>query len=168
MNKRTRNTLLNATFAATMAALPIFAIADNSNRAEPSIEGTWVSKVVVSVSPPVSVLALQTFFPGGHAIEETTGSALRSVAQGEWERFGHRQFVRSMYIFAFDAPRTFTGMTKVVNTFELNHDGDEYDSIGNFEMYDTHGNLLATGQRLSHGIRCTAVTTVPHCMGIGE
>ena len=168
MNKRSALKQLRTIFATWLFAVAFCATAGSANGTEPSIEGTWGAIVIVSLDPPVSAIALSTFFPGGQAIEETNAPIIRSVGQGEWVRTGNRQFVRTMYILNFAAPRTFTGMTKVVNYFELNHDGDEYDSIGQFEVYDTNGGLLSSGQRTSHGKRCTAATTVPHCMGIGE
>jgi hypothetical protein len=155
-------------FAACMLAGPVASMSPEGNGVDPSIEGTWVSKLIVSVNPPVSVLSLNTFFAGGQAIEDTAGPIIRSVAQGEWARTGSRQFVRVLYIFQFAPPRIFTGVTKVVNHFELNDAGDEFDAVGVFETYDTNGNLVEQGQRTSHGRRCTIRTTVPQCMGLAD
>jgi hypothetical protein len=155
-------------FAASMTVLPIGALADNSNGVEPNIEGTWVGRVTSLTGPPVTFLSMTTFMPDGKVIEENSSPAMRSVAQGEWVRTGSRQFVRTMYLFNFSAPRTFIGMTKVVNYIELNHDGDAYDSLADFEVYDINGNLVTTGHNTAQARRCTAATTVPHCMGIGD
>jgi hypothetical protein len=70
-----------------------------------------------------------------------------------------------MYLFNFAAPRTFIGMTKVVNYIELTHDGDKYDSLADFEVYDVNGNLVTTGHNIAQATRCTAVTTVPALHG---
>ena len=166
MNKRTCNTLFSVVFATTFAVLPTHAIADSANAAEPSIEGTWVGRVTALSGPPVTFLSMTTFMPNGRVIEENSSPTIRSVAQGEWVRTGNRQFVRTMYLFNFSPPRTFIGMTKVVNYIELNHDGDAYDSLADFEVYDANGNLVTTGHNGAQARRCTADTTVPHCMGL--
>src|SRR5690348_12500734 len=122
----TKATRFLIAFIAVAAWIVAAAAANAQNGAEPSIEGVWLSKVVVSVNPPVSIYSLNTFFAGGQAIEDTSTSTIRSVAHGEWVRVGSRQFVRTMYIFQYAPPHTFTGLTKVVNRFELNHAGDEF------------------------------------------
>jgi hypothetical protein len=168
MNEGLRKSLMIYGVAISITAMPICAIADSANGAEPNIEGTWVGKVTSLVGPPVTFLSMTTFLPGGRIIEENSSPAVRSLAQGEWVRTGHRQFVRTMYLFNFAAPRTFIGMTKVVNYIELTHDGDTYDSLADFEVYDVNGNLVTIGHNIAQARRCTAVTTVPHCMGIGD
>jgi hypothetical protein len=168
MQKASRILLFILGIATGILAAPVAADPQHENGADPSIEGLWVSKVVVSSDPPVVIYSLNTFFAGGQAIEDTATPTIRSVGQGEWTQVGSRQFVRTMYIFQFAAPHTFTGITKVVNHFVLNHVGDEFDAVGNFETYDTAGNLVQQGQRTSHGKRCTILTTVPQCMGLVE
>jgi hypothetical protein len=168
VDERLRKSLMIYAVAISITAMPICAIADSANGAEPNIEGTWVGKVTSLVGPPVTFLSMTTFLPGGRIIEENSSPAVRSLAQGEWVRTGNRQFVRTMYLFNFAAPRTFIGMTKVVNYIELTHDGDNYDSLADFEVYDVNGNLVTTGHNIAQATRCTAATTVPLCMGIGD
>ena len=163
MDKRMGNRLLSIALATCMT-VPIHATAGNSNGVDPSIEGTWVAKVT---TPTNTFLSMTTFMPGGEVIEENSNPAIRSVAQGVWVRTGDRQFIRTMYVLNFAAPRTFTGMTKVVNYIQLNHDGDEYDSVADLVTYDVNGNLLTAGHNTSHARRCTFASTVPHCLGIG-
>jgi hypothetical protein len=163
MDNVLRNGLLSVALA-LCAAIPLHAHGDDSQRSDPSIAGTWVARVTTATS---SFLSMTTFMPGGQVIEENNNTAIRSVAQGEWERAGGRQFIRTMYVLNFTAPRTFTGMTKVTNYIQLNHAGDEYDSTADTETYDASGNLVSVGHNTSHARRCTADTTVPHCLGIG-
>ena len=167
MDKKRRIGIQSIALATWLAAVPTYAASSSSNGVEPSIEGTWVGRVTSLVGPPVTFLSMTTFMPGGSIIEENSSPAIRTLAQGEWVKTGSRQFVRTMYLFNFAAPRTFIGMTKVINYIELNHDGDEYESLADFEVYDTNGNLVTTGHNSAHARRCTATTTVPHCMGIG-
>jgi len=154
--------------AAWIAVVPIPSMADDGNGVEPSIEGVWVSNVITSVNPPASTYSLNTFLADGKAIEDNSGSSIRSVGHGEWERVGSREFMRTIYILQFTSAHVFTRMTKVSSHFELDHGGDEYYATSVFETYDLNGSLVATGRRTAHAKRCTAFMTVPQCMGLAS
>src|SRR5262249_39963178 len=121
MNACLRNKLSLLALAICMAAIPVRALADlmeieardafaDSRAAEPTIEGTWLA-TVVGTNPPANFLSLATFLPGGQIVEESSASAIRTVAQGQWTRVGNRQYMRVMWILNFASPRTYSGMT---------------------------------------------------------
>ena len=130
---------------------------------EPSIVGTWIAAVSNGISTSYT---MSTFLPRGQIIEDNSGTQLRNAAQGEWIKIGPSQYLRSMRIINFDAPRTFTGFNHITNMIQLNAAGDEYDAEGFVEVYDANGNLTRTVVATQHGRRCTAAMTMPQCMGL--
>jgi hypothetical protein len=103
-------------FAACVIALPVAGIAGTGatadgvgNPAEPGIEGMWVSTVMSnSTNPPTNQYSIVTFLPGGQIVEENSGTTIRSIAQGEWQKVGPSQYERTMVYMTFNAPHTFS------------------------------------------------------------
>jgi len=166
MNPLLINKRLRIALAACIIASPLAAIADG-NPAEPGMEGIWVTRLTsTATSPPTTNYSVATFLPGGQIIEDNSQNILRTDAQGEWHKIGPSHYVRSMFFITFNPPRTFNGITHVVNDIQLNHAGDEYDALGYVSVYDVNGNLTATRVSPSHGRRCTVAMTIPQCMGV--
>ena len=174
MNPLSINRLSGIALAACMIALSAAGIAaasatvDNAgNPSEPGIEGTWVSKVVSnSTSPPTIQYSIATFLPGGQIVEENSGTTIRTIAQGEWQKTGPSNYERSMVYMTFNAPHTFSGFIQVTSSIQLTDDRDEFDAQAFVEVYDVNGNLTATRVNASHGKRCTIAMTVPQCIGV--
>src|SRR5215470_11502094 len=151
VNKRSR-----IAFAACVITSPLVAIADGTPP-DHRIEGTWVTRVVSNAtSPPTTNYSVGTFLPGGQIVEDNSQNLIRTLAQGEWYKVGPSHYIRNMFFITFNPPRTFTGITRVVNDIQLTDAGDEYDAVGYVSVYDVNGNLTATRVNPSHAIRCTA------------
>ena len=183
MNTLSSNRLCSMALVACMIVSPMLGIAANdavaghvgesdasptkvSAEGKHSIEGIWVSRAVNNANnPPTTFYTLQSYLPGGHSIEEASGSLIRTVGQGQWVRLGPREYMRTMYIMTFTTPRIFSGIQKVTSLVELTEDGDEYNSKALVEIYDVNGNLTLTVHNTGHGRRCTMEMTVPECWG---
>ena len=174
MNPLLINRLSRIAFAACMIALPVAGSAgtnatvqNSGNPSEPGIEGTWVSRVVSnSTNPPTVQYSIATFLPGGQIVEENSGTTIRTIAQGEWQKVGPSNYERSMIYMTFNAPHTFSGFIQVSSSIQLNGDRDEFDAQAFVEVYDVNGNLTATRVNPSHAKRCTMGMTVPQCIGV--
>jgi hypothetical protein len=132
-----------------------------------AIEGTWMSKVTTPNPPPglpPVFLSMATFTGTGQAIEENNTTQNRSVGQGEWERTGHRTFVRAITIFNFAPGRVFVSFSKVTSTIELASDGETYTASNTFVIYDPNGVLLVSGQNTSVAKRCRLGDSIPTCI----
>jgi hypothetical protein len=166
MNPLLINRLSRIAIVACVIASPL-AVAANGNPDEPGMEGTWVTKVTsFATNPPTTNYSIATFLPGGQIIEDNSQNILRTVGQGEWQKVGPSHYMRSLFFITFVPPRTFNGITHVINDIQLNDAGDEYDALGYTSVYDVNGNLTATRVSPSHGRRCTVDMTIPECMGV--
>jgi hypothetical protein len=113
-----------------------------------SLAGNWLVNVDL-VNPPPGVaphfLALQTYFEDGTLLEESNTNRIRSLAHGEWEKVGRREFSRSWIIFRFDAARNFIGTNKQNSRVTLSEDGNEFVTTElTIELFDAAGNLLSS------------------------
>jgi hypothetical protein len=129
--------------------------ASNSNEKQ-TLTGNWVV-TVTRVNPPPGLpptfLSLQTYFADGSFLEESNTTLIRSLAHGDWEKTGQRQFTRSFLFFRFDASRNFIGTQTSTATITLSEDGQVFEGVGVIQIFDVDGNLIATGQGTEVGNR---------------
>lgn len=140
-------------FSAILAGMlaiqtPAGAPATPASNDKKSMAGNWLVNVDL-VNPPPGVsphfLALQTYLEDGTLLEESNTNRIRSLAHGEWEKVGRREFRRSWIIFRFDAARNYIGTNKQTSTVVLSEDGDEFVTTQlNIELHDAAGNLLSS------------------------
>jgi hypothetical protein len=168
MNTKTRALLSCFTFALGLSAFPSVAMADVKDGNDGhTLEGTWLAKVTTPNPPPgvpATFLSMSTYTGSGAAIEENNTPQIRTVGQGEWQKVGPRSFVRAITIIGFTTGRVFANFTKVTSNIELGHDGESYTSVNNFQIYDTNGVLLVSGQNTSVAKRCGLGDSIPDCI----
>ena len=175
MNKTFTQWCSGAILVLGLIVIPSFAAraddGDNS-RGFGSIEGTWVATVPSGSASTTPFLSLQTQTPTGQAFEENNTPQVRSTAQGEWVRTGRRQFQRTLLFFNFQPPnlsqgvRVYTGVTRVLSDITLDRGGDSFVAANRFEVYNTNGVLIASGQSVAQGRRCGLGSSIPVCLGL--
>lgn len=142
------------------------------NRGSGVLEGTWISTVSLAPGQSTPFLSMVTYMPTGQSLEENNTPQIRSMGHGEWIRAGRGRFERTMMIFDFlplantGGTRTYNGITRVDSVITLERGGESYNAINTFNVYNSSGQLVTTGQNTSHAIRCGFDTRVPVCLGI--
>lgn len=175
MNKTVAQCCSGAILALGLIVAPTFAAraddGDNS-RGFGSIEGTWVATVPSGSASTTPFLSLQTQTSTGQAFEDNNTPQIRSTAQGEWVRTGRRQFQRTLVFFNFQPPnlsqgaRIYAGVTRVLSDITLDRGGDSYVAVSRFEVYNTNGVLIASGQNTAQARRCGLGSSIPVCLGL--
>jgi hypothetical protein len=136
---------------------------------EPSILGTWISTVTNATTGQV-FHSMSTFLPGGDVIEDNNGSHLRTVGQGQWQRLGPLEYLRTWTNFTYSScfPCVYSGLGKNVQIIELSEDGKTFTANSYGQSYDTNGVLLTNNYNPSNGRRCNLGTSAAYCLGIGR
>ena len=177
MNKTFAQWCSGAILVLSLIVIPSFAArADDggNSRGFGSIEGTWVAVVPSGSTQTMPFLSMQTHTSTGQAFEENNTPQVRSGAQGEWVRTGRRQFQRTLLFFNFQplnlsqGVRIYTGVTRVLSDITLDHGGDSYVAVSRFEVYNTNGVLIASGQNTAQARRCGLGSSVPVCLGLTQ
>jgi hypothetical protein len=151
----------------TMMAGGVMANGGDNDNSDLTIEGTWLSRVTTPNPPPgvpPSFLSMATFTGAGQALEANNTTQDRTVAQGEWTRIGHRQFVRTITFFVFGTGHVFTSFTQITSRIELARNGETYTASNEFHIYDANGVLLVSGQNTSVANRCGLGDSIPSCI----
>jgi len=150
------------------AARPNVARADS---AAPQLEGAWRARVGIS-GGPAPFTSLFTFNRGGtlQVIDQTqleTPSATTGL--GVWTKIGANQYAFTWQTFLFDtgsAGFPFAGSLRVHGVITLTG-SDTYTSVSRFTVYDTEGNVVASGCTTGEATRMT-VEPLTDCPGAGE
>ena len=145
----------------------VFAPGHGGHAPRATLEGTWVTAVSAGPGQSGPFLSIATYTPGGQVLEENNATQVRSLGHGDWRRTGHNSFQRMITSFNFAGPtRIYSGVARVVSDITLGAGGDTYDQVSRFEIYDTAGRLVTSGQNTGHANRCDTGSRIPVCLGI--
>src|SRR5262249_60251678 len=120
-------------FALTVATVQVFA------QDAQTLEGTW--RVTVTLrncqtgTPIRTVLALNTFLPGG-SMFETANGILRSPSHGTWQKIAGHDYTATFMFFTFNPDGTWLGPNKTAQNITLGEDRQTFTctpSDGRFE-----------------------------------
>ena len=127
--------------ALTVAEVPVFA------QDAQTLEGAW--RVAVTIrncqtgAPMRTVLALNTFVPGG-SMFETANGFLRSPSHGTWQKIGGNDYTATFMFFTFNPDGSWLGSNKIKRTITLSGDHQTFTAIASVGIFDASGNLIAT------------------------
>ena len=143
MSFRQRVTLLTAlAIAVTVAQVP--ALAQDAQ----TLEGTWHVTVTIrncqTGAPIRTVLALNTFVPGG-SMFETANGFLRSPSHGTWQKIAGHDYTATFMFFTFNPDGSWLGSNKITRTITLSGDHQTFTAIASVGIFDASGKLIATG-----------------------
>lgn len=131
------------------------------------LEGTWMTTVSAAPGQPTPFLSIVSYTPTGQSLEENNTPLIRSLGHGEWRRTGRGEFQRTMTFFTFTSgARTFNGVARVVSDITLEPGANSYNEVSRFEIYDTSGQLVISGQNTGYANRCGFGSRIPVCLGI--
>ena len=122
-----------------------------SNSRARKLEGTWRVQVTLrncQTGVPLRTFpALLTFARGGTLTETTTAfsPAMRSPGHGFWNHTRGRSFLAASDAFLFNPAGLWTGTQRITQGIEIGSDPDQLESTASVEIFDTLGNLTATG-----------------------
>ena len=128
--------------ALTVAEVPVFA------QDAQTLEGAW--RVTVTIrncqtgAPMRTVLALNTFVPGG-SMFETANGFLRSPSHGIWQKIGGNDYTATFMFFTFNPDGSWLGSNKITRTITLSGDHQTFSAIASVGIFDASGKLIATG-----------------------
>ena len=146
--------VLAAALVSVMAQQPASA-ADSSieRRLERyTLIGNWLVEIPRPGLP--NLISLQTYFADGNMLEESNSSAIRSLAHGEWDITGRREFRRIWTILRFDAARNFIGYHRNTATITLSQDGRTFEAKSTIQLIDAAtGAITSTTQASETGRR---------------
>jgi hypothetical protein len=132
-----------------------------------TLEGTWVTAVSAGPGQSGPFLSIATYTPTGQVLEENNSLQIRSLGHGEWRRTGRNTFQRTITSFNFSSPaRVYSGVARVVTDITLEPGGDAYNQLSRFDIYNTAGQLITSGQNTGHANRCGIGSRIPVCLGI--
>src|SRR5215813_13009399 len=128
--------------ALTVAGVPVFA------QDAQTLEGAW--RVTVTIRncqtgmPIRTVLALNTFVPGG-SMFETANGLLRSPSHGTWQKITDHDYTATFMFFTFNPDGSWLGSNKITRTIMLSEDHQMFTAAASVEVFDASGKLIATG-----------------------
>ena len=110
-----------------------------------TLEGTWMSELRPPGLPAAapSIPNISTFGAGGTLIASGSDGT-QSTAHGIWIRVGDRRFLETVFVFAFDANRALTTITKVRVNILLSPDGLTFKGTNEIVVMDRTGKVMAT------------------------
>jgi hypothetical protein len=113
-----------------------------------TLEGSWQVTVTIrscqSGAPTRTVLALNTFLPGG-SMFETANGFLRSPSHGTWRKIAARDYNATFIFFTFNPDGTWLGSNRITRTITLSEDHKTFTAIASFGVFDASGKLITTG-----------------------
>ena len=128
--------------ALTVAEVPVFA------QYAQTLEGAWRVTVTIrnceTAAPMRTVLALNTFVPGG-SIFETANGFLRSPSHGTWQKIAGHDYTATFMFFTFNPDGSWLGSNKITRTITLSGDHQTFTAIASIGVFDASGKLIATG-----------------------
>ncbi len=121
--------------------------------------GTWLVQVTVrncdTGVPLASFPSLVTYARGGTMMvtSSSLSPALNYPAQGVWHYVGGQRYAGSYMFFRYNVNGSFAGTQKITQDIELDRHADELNITATFEVFDTGGNVIATGCATATGTR---------------
>jgi hypothetical protein len=147
-----------------MHLMPVFALAvmllltsglgaqeGNSESQAGRLEGTWRVQLTVRDCQTGAVQrtfpALFAFAKGGILTGTTAGQppAIATPVLGIWAHTGGHSYSAVTEAFIFNPAGTWIQTHRLTRAIELNQNADEFTDITKLEIFDTSGNLIATG-----------------------
>ncbi len=131
-----------AAIALTITEVPVFA------QDGQSLEGAW--RVTVTIRDcqtgefKRTVLALNTFLPGG-SMFETANGFLRSPSHGTWQKIAGHDYTATFIFFTFNSDGTWFGSNKITRTITLSRDHQTFTAVASFGVFDANGKLITNG-----------------------
>src|SRR5215470_9019235 len=126
----------------TVAEVPVFA------QDAQTLEGAWHVTVTIrncqTGAPARTVLALNTFVPGG-SMFETANGFLRSPSHGTWQKITGHDYTATFIFFTFNPDGSWLGSNKITRTITLSGDHQTFTAIASVEVFDASGKLIANG-----------------------
>ena len=115
------------------------------------LEGTWRAQVTVSDCQTGEVLrnfpTLFAFAKGG-TVTFTTAGQLPSLATpglGVWHHMDGHRYSAVSEVFVFSPAGAWIQTHRLTRVIEIRNDANEFTDTIALEIFDTHGNLIATG-----------------------
>ncbi len=110
-----------------------------------TLEGTWMAELRPPGLPAAApaIPNISTFGPDGSLIASGSDGT-QSTAHGVWIRVGDRRFLETVFVFAFDANRALTTITKVRVNILLSADGLTFTGTNEIVVMDRTGKVMAT------------------------
>lgn len=110
-----------------------------------NLVGTWLLELRRPGAPATQLptLNLITFQPDGTAIA-TNSDGTQATNHGVWVRVGDRRFLQTMFVFAFDATRALTTITKVRINALVSLDGKTVKGTTEAAILDRDGKVTVT------------------------
>lgn len=110
-----------------------------------TLEGTWMAELRPPGLPPAApaIPNISTFGADGTLIASGSDGT-QSTAHGVWIRVGDRRFLETVFVFAFDANRALTTITKVRVNVLLSADGLTFKGTNEIVVMDRTGKVLNT------------------------
>lgn len=110
-----------------------------------SLEGAWMAELRPPGLPAAApaIPNLSTYGADGSLIASASDGT-QSTAHGVWIRVGDRRFLETIFVFAFDASRALTTITKVRVNILLSPDGLTFKGTNEIVVMDRTGMVMAT------------------------
>src|SRR5215813_8880945 len=97
-----------------------------------TLEGAWQVTVTIrncqSGAPIRTVLALNTFVPGG-SMFETANGFLRSPSHGTWRKIAAHDYTATFIFFTFNPDGSWLGSNRITRTITLSADHKTFTAI---------------------------------------
>ena len=128
----------------------LIAKAQSESQAGP-LEGTWRVQLTVRDCQTGAELrtfpALFTFAKGGTLTVTTAGQnpALSTPGLGVWQKTGDHTYSAVSEAFVFSSAGAWIQTHRLTRAIEIGNDANEFTDTVTLEIFDTTGNLLATG-----------------------
>jgi hypothetical protein len=114
------------------------------------LQGTWEMQLrrtdcaghVIGTAQSVAI-----FIVGGTMMESQAPrpQAQKTPGEGVWRHTTDNNYAFRFKYFTFDAQNVFTGWTVIAGELTVDQSGDANTGSATIQVYDTNGNLVATG-----------------------
>jgi len=142
---------------AILVALSMTAAANGQAKRAKDLTGAWQYSAGGAPGtdlPPF--IGLMVFARDGVMIESTQGEVNPPAATpgyGAWKKTGPRTYATTFLHIWYRPDNTLIGILKVRQAITLDESGDQFDGAGSFAVTDPDGNVIFSGQAMSHGQR---------------
>jgi hypothetical protein len=110
-------------------------------------------------------MGLVTFLKGGALV--TSDSHLQSTGHGTWMKLGDNRFAFTFKKFWYVPPGTLMGIITIREVIELGDGGTTYEGLGEFEIVDLDGNVVAESYcDETRGTRMKVELPKPECVEV--
>lgn len=131
----------------------------NDDDSPGGLEGTWRLQVTVrdcnTYQPLRTFPAVFAFAKGGTATDTTAGQlpSLATPGLGVWQHTEDHNYNAVTEAFVFSSSGVWIQTHRLTRTIQVSTDGNSFSDQVALQIFDTAGNLIATGCATSVGIR---------------